>query len=127
MELEMRKSDSAENYLKNILNLHKRKGSVRAVDIAAELGVSKPSVSVAMKKLREKEMVYLDEGGCICLTKKGRTLAERVNEKHLLIKNFLTSIGVSEKTASEEACKIEHDIGEETYKRLEELYERGFS
>ena len=127
MELEMRKSDSAENYLKNILNLHKRNGSVRAVDIAAELGVSKPSVSVAMKKLREKEMIYLDGNGCICLTKKGKTLAERVNEKHTLIKNFLTSIGVSEKTASKEACLIEHDIGEETYERLEELYGRRLS
>ncbi|MCR5476372.1 MAG: metal-dependent transcriptional regulator [Lachnospiraceae bacterium] len=123
----MKNSDSSENYLKKILVLHTRNGHVRAVDVAAELGVTKPSVSAAMKKLRKQEMIYLDEEGYICLTGKGRSLAEKVNRKHILLTNFLIGIGVNEKTASEEACLIEHDIGEETMERLEELYEREFS
>lgn len=122
----MRKSNSAEDYLKIILILHARKGDVRSIDIANELGVSKPSVSVAMKKLRERDQIYIDDLGHICLTKAGKEVAENVNNKHTLIKNFLISIGVNHKTASKEACLIEHDISEETYERLEELYERQF-
>ncbi len=123
----MKKSISAENYLKNILNLQLKNGHVRAVDLAFEIGVSKPSVSVAMKKLKDNRMIFIDDDGYICLTRKGKDEAKKVSKKHSLIKNILTSIGVNEKTASEEACLIEHDIGEETYARLEELYERGFS
>ena len=123
----MEKSISTENYLKNILNLQRRNGHVRAVDIATEVGVSKPSVSAAVKKLKENRLIYIDGNGFICLTKTGKALAEKVNNKHTLIKSLLMHIGVDEKTASEEACRIEHDIGEETYERLEELYERGLS
>ena len=114
-------NNSTEDYLKNILILHTRNGCVRAVDLAAELGVTKPSVSAAMKRLREKRLVYINENGHICLTEAGRAIAEEINSKHELIKHFLMNIGVNEKTAAKEACSIEHAIGEETYARLGEF------
>ncbi|MBP5152953.1 MAG: metal-dependent transcriptional regulator [Lachnospiraceae bacterium] len=123
----MKNSNSAEDYLKSIYVLNLRKGYVRAVDIASELGVTKPSVSAAMKKLRETGLIFLDKNGFICLTDAGRELAEKVNKKHTLITKFLIGVGVNEKIASKEACLIEHDIGEETFERLEALYERGLS
>ncbi len=110
----MKSNNSTEDYLKKILILQNKNGRVRAVDVASSLGITKPSVSLAMKKLRESGMIYLDEGGFICLTDKGKSLAEQVNKKHTLLTKFLTRIGVNEKTASEEACRIEHDRGEET-------------
>ena len=123
----MKRNNSTEDYLKCILILDLRKGYVRAVDIAQELGVTKPSVSVAMKRLRETELIYSDKNGYICLTDSGRELAEKVNRKHSLLTKFLIGIGVNERVASKEACLIEHDIGEETFERLEALYERGLS
>ncbi len=114
-------NNSTEDYLKNILILHARNGCVRAVDLAAELGVTKPSVSAAMKKLRGKKLIYINENGHICLTAEGRVIAEAVNSKHELIKDFLMKIGVSEVTASGDACRIEHAIGEETFERLGEF------
>ncbi len=123
----MTTNNSTEDYLKSILILRNKNGHVRAIDIAAELGVTKPSVSVAMKKLRELKYIFIDPDGHINLTEEGRKLAEKVNRKHKLIKELLTRIGVSEKTAGREACLIEHAIGEETYERLEQVYERGLS
>ena len=114
-------NNSTEDYLKNILILHARIGCVRAVDLAAELGVTKPSVSAAMKKLRGKKLIYINESGHICLTAEGKAIAEAVNSKHELIKDFLMKIGVSEATASGDACRIEHAIGEETFERLGEF------
>ncbi|MBO7354853.1 MAG: metal-dependent transcriptional regulator [Lachnospiraceae bacterium] len=114
-------NNSAEDYLKYILILQSRNGCVRAVDLAAELGVTKPSVSAAMKRLREKRLVYINENGHICLTEAGRAIAEEINSKHELIKHFLMNIGVNEKTAAKEACSIEHAIGEETFARLGEF------
>lgn len=114
-------NNSTEDYLKNILILHTRNGCVRAVDLAAELGVTKPSVSAAMKRLRAKKLVFINENGYICLTEAGRAIAEEINSKHELIKHFLMNIGVNEKTAAKEACSIEHAIGEETYARLGEF------
>jgi Mn-dependent DtxR family transcriptional regulator len=113
--------NSSEDYLKNILLLHNRNGSVRAFELAAEMGVTKPSVSVAMKRLRDKKLISITERGHICLTEAGRAIAEKVNSKHELIKTFLISIGVTESTAATEACRIEHAIGEETYERLGEF------
>ncbi len=118
------KSKSDEDYLKNILILRCKNGHVRATDIAAALGVTKPSVSVAMKKLRGLQMISIDSKGNICLTEEGRAVAEKIYHKHRLIKELLMHIGVSEKTASEEACLIEHIIGEETFDRLEVIYGR---
>lgn len=116
----MRIKESAENYLETILMIKNEKGHVRSIDIANELGVTKPSVSVAMKSFREEGYVTVDEAGGISLTKKGMEIANKVYEKHEIIATALMSIGVSEKTAYEDSCKIEHDISNETFEKLKE-------
>ncbi len=107
--------ESAENYLETILILSRRKGSVRSIDIAAELDFSKPSVSVAMKNLREKGCITVNNDGLISLTEQGRAIAERIYERHTLFTQWLTSLGVNEKTAAEDACRIEHVISQESF------------
>ncbi len=114
----MKIKESAENYLETILMLKKDKGFVRSIDIANELGVTKPSVSVAMKSFREEGYITVDETGGITLTKKGMEIAYKVYEKHEIIAKALMAIGVSEKTAYEDSCKIEHDISNETFEKL---------
>ena len=111
----MEKSTSSEDYMKSILILHKRKGAVRSVDIAEEMGVSKPSVCNAMKKLRKQKMVYFGDEGNILFTEEGRILAEKVYSKHSLLSKFLTLIGVNQENADREACLMEHAISDETY------------
>jgi Mn-dependent DtxR family transcriptional regulator len=118
--MKKKKGNSSEDYLKAILNLQKSGKNVRAVDIADALDVTKPSVSVALKKLKAKEMICQDANGFIGLTEKGSTLAVKTTNKHRIITKLLTGIGVNNKTAAEEACLIEHAIGEETYERMEE-------
>ena len=110
--------ESAENYLETILVLQQRNGSVRSIDIAAELEFSKPSVSVAMKNLREKGCITVDGDGIISLTPEGRRIAEGVYERHILFTQWLISLGVDPEVAAEDACRIEHDISEETFSRL---------
>ncbi len=110
--------ESAENYLEAILILQNRKGSVRSIDIAAELDFSKPSVSVAMKNLRQQDCIEVDGAGLITLTKKGLAIAEKIYERHTLFTEWLTSLGVNEKTAAEDACRIEHVISEETFQAI---------
>ncbi len=105
---------SSENYLETILILKNRKGFVRAVDIANELGFSKPSVSVALKQLREHEYISVDEGGMLSLMPKGLAIAEDMLERHTYLKKALIKLGVSEGVADEDACKIEHIISVET-------------
>ena len=117
----MRIKESAENYLETILMIKKQKGSVRSIDIANDLGVTKPSVSVAMKSFREEGYITVDENGSIDLTEKGMEIANRVYEKHEIIAKALMAIGVSEKTAYEDSCKIEHDISNETFDKLKEF------
>lgn len=113
------KSDeSMEDYLETILLLQRNKGHVRSIDIAAELGYSKPSVSVAMKNLREKDFITMAETGYITLTDSGLEKAEKVLERHTLLSDWLIFLGVSEETAKEDACRIEHDISEETFEIL---------
>ncbi len=107
--------ESKENYLETILILHNRSGEVRSVDIAAEMEFSKPSVSVAMKNLREEGCVTVDKNGYITLTEKGREIAERVYERHLLFTSWLTSLGVPEDIAAEDACRIEHCLSAESF------------
>lgn len=114
----MKIKESAENYLETILMLKKEKGYVRSIDIANDLGVTKPSVSVAMKSFREEGYITVDENGGISLTEKGMEIANRVYEKHEIIAKALIAIGVSEKTAYEDSCKIEHDISNETFEKL---------
>jgi len=113
------KSDeSMEDYLETILLLQKKNGRVRSVDIAAELGFTKASVSVAMKGLREKELISMAETGYISLTDEGLAKAQNVLERHTLLSDWLIRLGVSEETAREDACRIEHDISEETFQAL---------
>ena len=110
--------ESAEDYLEAILRLRESKGFVRSVDIAVLLGVTKPSVSFAMKKLREHDYIVMGEDNLITLTEKGEQIALRVYDRHKTIMSFLQLIGVSEETARDDACKIEHDISEESIEAL---------
>ena len=113
--------ESAENYLEAILVLKNRRGLVRSIDIAGELGFSKPSVSVAMKKLRESGYIEVDKEGFITLLPQGEEIAQRIYARHQLLSEFLTQLGVSPETAAADACKIEHDISEESYERIKEV------
>lgn len=110
--------ESAENYLECILQIKQQKGNVRSIDIVNEMGFKKSSVSVAMKQFRENGYIVMAEDGLITLTDKGLGIAERVLERHKLITEALISIGVDEKTAEEDACKIEHDLSEQTFEKL---------
>ena len=110
--------ESAENYLETILILKERNGSVRSVDIAAEMGFSKPSVSVAMKNLREQECVTMGADGLIALTEKGQKIAEGVYERHTLFTQWLVSLGVDAATAAQDACRIEHVISKEAFEAI---------
>lgn len=112
--------ESAENYLETILILRQRNGSVRSIDIANELEYSKPSVSNAMKSLRQKHLITMDTSGLIELTQKGEQIAQDVYEKHVLLGKFLMMIGVSEEVAKADACRIEHVISEETFDKIKE-------
>ncbi len=116
----MKIKESAENYLEAILMLKNEKGYVRSVDVANELGFSKPSVSVAMKSFREEGYIEIGADGGISLTDKGMKVAESVLERHEIIAKALIAIGVSKETAYEDSCKIEHRISEETFLRLKE-------
>ncbi|MBQ1335274.1 MAG: metal-dependent transcriptional regulator [Clostridia bacterium] len=120
----MKIQESAENYLETILMLKEKRGAVRSIDVANELGFSKPSVSVAMKHLRESGHVTVDEGGFISLTEKGNAIASAIYERHCVIAELLMRIGVSEETAFEDACKVEHKISEETFDRMRECYKK---
>ena len=114
----MKIHESAENYLETILILQQRKGSVRAIDIVNELDYTKPSVSVAMKNLRQNGYVNGSPEGHITLTPKGREIAETMYERHTLISNWLERLGVDAKTAVEDACRIEHVISAESFEAI---------
>ena len=116
--------ESGENYLEAILVLKNKKGNVRSIDIAHELMVSKPSVSVAMKHFRENGYIVVETDGSISLTEKGQAVATRVYERHQIITKALMALGVDEITAIEDACKIEHDISEKTFEKLKEFTEK---
>ncbi len=107
--------ESAENYLETILILHKRNGQVRSIDIVNELDYTKPSVSIAMKHLRENGFIEMDRGGYITLLESGRDIAEKMYERHTLLSKWLMSLGVSPETATEDACRIEHVLSAETF------------
>ena len=107
--------ESAENYLEKILMLRESKGYARSVDIATELQVTKPSVSIAMKRLRENNYILMDDDGLITLTAEGKAIAERIYDRHKVLTAFFRELGVSDQNAAADACKVEHDISEETY------------
>lgn len=111
----MKIQESAENYLETILIITERKGEVRSVDIVNELGFSKPSVSVAMKNLRENGYISMDSKGYIELTPIGKSIAVTMYERHKLFTEWLMALGVSESTAKEDACRMEHVISAETF------------
>lgn len=121
---EQRIFESKENYLETILILKQRGGEVRSIDIAAEMNFSKPSVSIAMKNLREDGCIKVDENGFIRLTDKGREIAERVYERHLLFTEWLTSMGVPEEIASEDACRVEHVLSVESFEAIKNFVEK---
>ncbi len=114
----MKIQESAENYLETILILQKRKGTVRAIDIVNELEFTKPSVSVAMKNLRENGYVLVSREGHITLTDKGMEIAQTMYERHTLISDWLKALGVNPKTAVEDACRIEHVISAESFEAI---------
>ena len=117
-------TESAQNYLEAILMLSEQKPVVRSVDVANELGYKKSSISIAMKKLRENGYIRMDVNGLITLTDEGRLIAERIYSRHKLLTKVLEAIGIDEKKAEDEACKIEHDIDDETYERIRDFYLR---
>ncbi len=109
---------SAEDYLECILRLSKAKPVVRSIDIAVDMNYSKPSISVAMKNLRLNGYINVDQSGFITLTDMGREVAEKIYERHLLLTDWLIFLGVSPEVATEDACKIEHDLSPESYEAI---------
>lgn len=109
---------SAEDYLETILILKERRGAVRSIDIANEMNFSKPSISVAMKKLRQNGYIEVDTDGYILLTDAGMEIASSVYNRHKLLTKFFVSLGVDEKVAAEDACKIEHHLSQETFDKI---------
>ncbi|MCI8379238.1 MAG: metal-dependent transcriptional regulator [Lachnospiraceae bacterium] len=114
----MKTNESVENYLETILILSKKLPVVRSVDIANELGFKKPSVSIAMKNLREKNYITVMEQGYIFLTDSGREIAEMIYERHEFLTAWLASMGVDEKIAAEDACRIEHVVSKESFEAI---------
>lgn len=113
--------ESAEDYLETILMLRERIGQVRSIDIATEMNFSKPSISIAMKKLRENGYIEMDRDGFITLTDSGMEIASNIYDRHKVLTDFFVSLGVDHKTAAEDACKVEHDLSEITYEKIREL------
>ncbi len=107
--------ESAENYLETILVLQKRNGHVRSIDIVNELDFTKPSVSVAMKNLRQNGLIEVDGNGYITLLEDGMAIAEKIYERHTILTDWLIGLGVSPQVADEDACKIEHVISPESF------------
>ena len=120
----MHNNESAENYLETILILSKKLPVVRSVDIANELGFKKSSVSIAMKNLREKNHITVTDAGFIYLTDSGKEIAEMIYERHELLTDFLVKLGVNPEVAAEDACRIEHDISDETFRAVKNAYLR---
>lgn len=123
----MKRFESKEDYLEKILQLSKEKDGVHSIDIARAMNFSKPSVSVAMSKLKEEKLIEIDEEGHIHLTPQGLEIAEKTLEKHELLAQMFMNLGVSEQTAYEDACRVEHDLSDETWdavKRHAELQKK---
>lgn len=116
--------ESAENYLETILILQKRNGNVRSIDIVNELDYTKPSVSIAMKNLRENGFIEMDRAGYITLLDSGREIAEKMYERHTLLSKWLISLGVSPEIAAEDACRIEHVLSTETFDAIKKHAEK---
>ena len=118
------KGESVEDYLETILRLSRTMPQVRSIDIVHDTGYTKPSVSVAMKNLRQKEYIVMDESGYITLTDEGRVIAEATFERHQVITRLFVSLGVPEAIAAEDACKVEHVLSKETFEALKNHLEK---
>ena len=114
----MRILESSEDYLEAMLMMKEQHGYIRSIDIAVELGVTKPSVSYATKRLRENGYITMDKEGLITLTDKGMEVATRIYERHKMLTHYFMFLGVDEETAREDACKVEHDLSQHTYEAL---------
>ena len=110
--------ESAEDYLEAILILRERQGMVRSIDVVHHLEVTKPSVSVAMKRFRENGYIEMDGDGFITLLPPGEEIAQRIYGRHKLLTRFLVSLGVSEEAAAADACKMEHDLSDESFEKI---------
>ena len=111
----MKRLESQEDYLEKILQISQKKETVHAIDIAREMSFSKPSVSIAMNKLKELGYIEINDKGDISLTKSGKEIAQKTLEKHVVLTRMLMYLGVDEETASEDACRMEHDISDKTW------------
>lgn len=123
-ENQMKRQESKEDYLEMILILKHKLGIVRSIDIVNEMGFTKASISVGMKNLRECGLITMDSDGYITLTEEGLQVAECIYERHTILTKALVAIGVSEKTAKEDACRVEHDISEETFTQIKLFLEK---
>ncbi|MBQ9044490.1 MAG: metal-dependent transcriptional regulator [Oscillospiraceae bacterium] len=121
----MRLQESGEMYLETILVLSQRQRYVRSIDVAEYMGYSKPSVSRAVSLLKQGEYITVDREGFLYLTDAGREVAEKIYERHTLLTELLISIGVTPEVAEEDACRVEHDISDETFSKLKEHLHRG--
>ncbi len=120
----MKIKESGENYLEAILVIKKEQGMVRSIDVAHHLNVTKPSVSIAMKTLREEGYILVDDTGCLSLTKKGTAIAEQIYERHQVIAQALMALGVPKEIAYRDSCKIEHDLSPESFEKIKEHMEK---
>lgn len=111
----MRLHESGEMYLETILILSQKQNIVRSIDVAEDMGFSKPAVSRAMAKLKADKYILIDSEGYIALTESGRQIAEKIYERHTILTRFLIRLGVDEETAAADACKIEHDMSDKTF------------
>lgn len=115
--------ESGEMYLETILTLSRELSAVRSIDVVREMNFSKPSVSNAMKLLKEEGYILIDDKGYITLTENGIAIAEKIYERHTILTQMFISLGVSEETASEDACRIEHVISDETFEAIKNFEE----
>ena len=120
----MKRLESQEDYLEKILQISQKKEKVHAIDIAREMSFSKPSVSVAMNKLKEQGYIEINDKGEITLTSSGLAIAEKTLEKHIILTNMLMRLGIDEETAMEDACKLEHDISDKTWEAIKRYLEK---
>ena len=118
----MRITAATENYMEAILVLQRQNGMVRSVDIAKYMGFSKPTISQYMKQYAQQGLVTIAANGAVELTDKGRAIAEPILDRHMIISRIFMALGVSEETAREDACKVEHDLSEETFECLKRHY-----
>ena len=122
----MRLFESGEDYLEAILMVSERKNEVHAIDIVNELGYSKPSVSIALKKLRAQNFITIDENNHLHLTDKGLDIATKIYERHKVLTDILVKLGVNLKTAEDDACMLEHDLSDESWEAIKKYYMNKF-